>query len=75
MGSAVGGKCLFSSNFEYANFVERCCVAVVAPGVNLLAGAAILWTDDFQVFGTDGVYETIVYCKRALHTKFFFKPC
>ena len=32
-------------------FVERCCVGVGVPGVNLLAGVVVLRRDDFQVFG------------------------
>ena len=51
MGSAVGGRYLFSSNFEYANFVEKCCVGVVPLGVKLLVEVAILRRDDFHVFG------------------------
>ena len=51
LGSAVGGRYLFSSSFEYADFVEKSCVGVGAPGVSLLAGAAVLRRDDFQVFG------------------------
>jgi len=53
LGSAVGGRYLFSSNFEYANinFVEKCCVGVVPLGVKLLVEVAILRRDDFHVFG------------------------
>ena len=47
----MGGSYLFSSSFEYANFVEKCCFDVGAPGANLLARAAVLRRDDFQVFG------------------------
>ena len=41
----------FSSNFEYTNFVEKCCVGVVALGVKLLVEVAILLRDDFHVLG------------------------
>jgi len=51
LGSAVGGRYLFSSSFEYANFVEKCCVGVAALGAKLLAEVAVLWRDYLQVFG------------------------
>ena len=47
----MGGRYLFSSSFENANFVEKCCFDVGAPGANLLAGGKVLRRDDFQVFG------------------------
>ena len=46
LGSAVGGRCLFSSTFEYANLVEKCCADIGAPGTNLLAAAAVLRRDN-----------------------------
>ena len=69
LGSAVGVRYLFLSSFEYASFVEKYCVDVGGTGANLLAVVAVLRRDDFQV------YEAVVYCKGALHKKFFFEPC
>ena len=69
LGSAVGGRCLFSSSFEYANFVEKCCADIGAPGANLLR--RLRYCASFS----NGIYEAKVYCKRALHNTFFFKPC
>ena len=47
----MGGRHLFSSSFEWANFVEKCCSDAGAPDDNLLAGGAVMRRDDFQVFG------------------------
>ena len=47
----MGGRCLFSSSFEYANLVEKCCADIGVPGANLLVGPAVLQRDNFQVFG------------------------
>ena len=72
LGSTVGGWYLFSSSFEYASFLVKCRVEVGASGINLLAGVAVFRRDDFQL---NGIYEAIVYCKRALHTRVFLKFC